>query len=231
MTEFDRYREGYQGRVDDVVAFSGAEQQFFLQEKADHIARLARERLSEAPAVLDVGCGIGLVQRLLADLSPRIFGVDVAPETLREAKAESPGGRFVRYDGAGLPFADGSFDLVFAVCVMHHVPPAHWSEFAAELARVARPGGLVAIFEHNPLNPLTRVVVNRCELDEHAVLLGPRRVRHLLEEAGLGDVDQRHILFFPWSGRLWRSVEASLGWLPLGAQYYVAATKPAGASA
>ena len=61
-----------------------------------------------------------------------------------------------------MPVPDASVDVVFAICVVHHVPPAHWGAFAAEMARVLRPGGVAAIFEHNPLNPVTRRVVSNC---------------------------------------------------------------------
>ena len=53
------------------------------------------------------------------------------------------------------------------------------------MARVLRPGGIAAIFEHNPLNPLTRRVVSNCVFDEDAVLLRRRRARGLLRQAGL----------------------------------------------
>ena len=50
--------------------------------------------------------------------------------------------------------------------------------FVAELARVVRPGGLVVVFEHNPLNPLTRLVVSRVTFDDGVRLLrsGERRL-------------------------------------------------------
>lgn len=224
MSEFDRHRERYTASVDEAVAFSGAEQEFYLRVKARRIIQLARDRLGPNPSTLDVGCGIGLMHGMLQDLSPRLFGIDVAPRTLAQASKKNPGD-FVRYGGSQLPFAEGSFDLVFAVCVMHHVAPTKWHGFAEELSRVTRAGGLVVVFEHNPLNPLTRLVVSRCALDEHSVLLGRGRVRRLFEDCGLGDIEQRHILFFPWEGALWRRLEGSLGWLPLGAQYYVAARK------
>lgn len=132
---------------------------------------------------------------------------------------------FLQFDGACLPFPDETFDVAFAVCVMHHVPPPQWRDFTVEMARVVKPGRLVIVFEHNPYNPLTRVSVSRCEFDRDATLLPRRQTYHLLKNAGMTELKDRFILFFPWSGKFWRGVERALHQLPLGAQYYVAGIK------
>ncbi|TIP36642.1 MAG: methyltransferase domain-containing protein, partial [Mesorhizobium sp.] len=110
-------------------------------------------------------------------------------------------------EGAQLPFDAGEFDAVFAICVMHHVPPADWAKFSSEMARVTRPGGAVLIFEHNPYNPLTRRIVSACPFDENAVLLSKRQVVHYLRGAGLSGVLRR--------------IDDAFGRIPLGAQYHV----------
>jgi SAM-dependent methyltransferase len=222
--DFDEYVRDYSKQVDDAVAFSGRGHDFFLAVKARHLVELAR-RLGDPSslAVLDVGCGVGSMERFLVSRFGRLCGVDVAAEAVREAGRNVPGAQFRAYDGRTLPFADGTFDIAFAVCVVHHVPPPEWERFTAEMARVVRPGGLVALFEHNPLNPLTRRVVSRCEFDRDAVLLGAGTARRLLASARLTAIEHRYILFFPWAGWVWRALERTLGGLPLGAQYYAAA--------
>jgi SAM-dependent methyltransferase len=104
---------------------------------------------------------------------------------------------------------------------MHHVPPAQWPAFAAEMKRVVRPGGLAVVFEHNPFNPLTRRVVSNCEFDADAVLLRPKQTRALLADAGFRDLQSRSILSVPSFGKGTRAVDLALGRLPLGAQYFV----------
>ncbi len=80
--------------------------------------------------MLDVGCGALGLRALAPELD--ITGVDLAP------RAGYPG-PFVQADAAaGLPFADGEFDLAYCSSVIEHVPPARRAAFAAELRRVAR---------------------------------------------------------------------------------------------
>jgi hypothetical protein len=106
------------------------------------------------------------------------------------------------------------------------VPTAQCPRFAAELARVVRPGGLVAVFEHNPFNPLTRWAVQRCEFDRDAVLLSRGRATTVLRRAGLELAERRYIVFLPFGGERMEPLERRLGNLPIGAQYYVAARRP-----
>jgi hypothetical protein len=88
---------------------------------------------------------------------------------------------------------------------------------------VTRHRGLIAIFEHNPLNPLTRHAVNSCELDDGVVLVHGRGAATFLREAGASDIDRSDYLFTPLGGLLGRSFDRALEWLPLGGQYIVAA--------
>jgi SAM-dependent methyltransferase len=80
--------------------------------------------------VLDVGCGALGLRGLEPELD--ITGVDL------DERPDYPG-RFVRADAAaGLPFAEGEFDLVYCSSVIEHVPPARRAAFAAEVRRVGR---------------------------------------------------------------------------------------------
>jgi SAM-dependent methyltransferase len=218
---FDAFGESYRDVVQDSVAFSGLSYDYFLKSKACLLGQLIAERLAgvQAPKVLDVGCGVGALHPLLAPSCGELHGVDVSAACIERARADNPGGTYGVYDGARLPFEDGRFDVVFAACVMHHVPPPDWPAFAAELRRAARPGGLVCIIEHNPLNPATRLSIMRCPFDEDAVLLRRPQCESVLRTAGLGDVASRFFVFVP-STRPWAlKLEKTLAGLPLGAQY------------
>jgi len=218
---FDAYDATYAATVQDSVAFSGIGYDYFLRSKAALLADILAEHLPDRPApkVLDVGCGVGALHPLLAPLCGELHGADISTACIDQARAANPTVDYSAYEGLTLPYADGQFDLAVTICVMHHVPPADWSAFAAELKRVVRPGGLVCVIEHNPINPATRLSVMRCPFDEDAVLLPQSRMRAVLTSAGLGWISARYFVFAPstapWA--LW--LERRLSWLPLGAQY------------
>jgi len=200
---------------------------FVTKVKAEYIIDLITQH-SGTPdrlSALDVGCGIGNFHPLLRPKFERLVGVDISPVSIELARANNPGVDYQLYDGHRLPYPDGHFDVAFTVCVMHHVPTDQWPDFASEMFRVLKPGGLALVFEHNPANPLTTRIVNRCPFDADAVLLPRRRTTDLFKGAGFRDVRARSIMTVPPAGNLLRSVDRMFGRLPFGAQYYVAAAK------
>jgi len=225
--DFNSYVATYQEQIRQSQSFARVHQAVYLQIKANALKRLVQERFGDTRTarVLDVGCGMGLMETHLDGAFAELVGVDPASQAIEYAQRSAVCARFASYDGRCLPFPDRQFDVAFAVCVMHHVPPPQWPQFLAEIERVLRPGGMVVIFEHNPFNPLTRLAVARCAFDRDAVLLPGRNTVQLLEASGLVHVRRRYLLFLPWEGRVWSAAERMLGWLPLGAQYYVAGFK------
>jgi SAM-dependent methyltransferase len=224
--EFDRYRETYRDEIQRSIAFSGINVDFFTEAKGEVLLDTLRgvgdpTRLN----LLDVGCGPGLMHRFLAGKVGRLTGTDVSAEILEAARAANPGVEYVPGVGGKLPFGDGTFDVAFASCVLHHVKKQERPAFARELARVVRPRGLAVVFEHNPLNPLTRLGVARCAFDQDVELLRPREVTEILREAGLVRTTCRYIIFVPIRGAVTRALERRLKRVALGAQYVVAAQR------
>jgi SAM-dependent methyltransferase len=102
-------------------------------------------------AILDVGCGAGSLDRLLAGRLGKantITAIDTNPFLLREAQAlaEADGIddliRFAYGNAEALPFADASFDCIFSVTVLEECDA---DRALAEMVRVARPGGRVGV--------------------------------------------------------------------------------------
>jgi SAM-dependent methyltransferase len=160
--------------------------------------------------VLDVGCGSGVVTREIArrvGTGGRVVGLDASPALLavaRELAHEAGLGDRVEFREGSvlrLPFPDGAFDAVIAVTVLSHVPGGEGA--IPELARVARRGGRVGVFDldtdmtavTHPDRALTRRIVaassDAVAVDGWLV----RRVPMLLAQAGVEDVRVRG--FFP----------------------------------
>jgi SAM-dependent methyltransferase len=223
-TKFDRYAHRYEEAIRTSIGFVGRDVDFFTRAKAWHLVELAERELGEVSrlSALDVGCGVGVTDRLLAPRFGSLQGLDVSEEALEVAARDNPSVRYASYDGESFPFADGAFDVVFAICVLHHVLPSSRPALVAEMARITKHPGVVAVFEHNPYHPHTRLVVRRCEFDEDAVLLPKRETRALLGGSTLSVAHEGYILFVPWDGVRIRRFERRLQRVPLGAQYLVA---------
>jgi SAM-dependent methyltransferase len=173
--------------------------------------------------MLDVGCGVGELHPLLCGMFGRMCGADISGASIAEARIRNPKVQYDAYVGETLPYDSATFDLSIAICVLHHVQPPQWVGFVREMRRVVRPGGLVCLIEHNPLNPLTRLAVARCEFDHDAVLLRAGRARALMAAAGLHDIRSHYFLLLPSAAALARRVEHALRRIPLGAQYIASA--------
>ena len=218
---FDKYDKSYGAVVQSSIDFSGLPHGFFTAAKANALHELVATRLSGMSdlRMLDVGCGIGEFHSFVRGMFGRICGADVSAASIAQARIKNPGVEYEAYAGDILPYDNAAFDLSIAICVLHHVLPSQWSGFIREMRRVVRPGGLVCLIEHNPLNPLTRLAVARCEFDRDAVLLNASGTRGLMADAGLRDVQSDHFLLLPWATPLARRVERGLGRIPFGAQY------------
>jgi SAM-dependent methyltransferase len=114
-------------------------------------ALLDAARVGRGTAVLDVASGPGDAAAQAAARGADVTAVDVSPEMVELAASLHPGVRFEVGEAGALPFADASFDAVVANFLMPHV--ADLPGVAAELARVARAGGRVALTTWDPDAP------------------------------------------------------------------------------
>jgi SAM-dependent methyltransferase len=227
QVSFDDYIDNYKSEVQNAVGFIGQEVDFFLEMKADELIKIAERNFADAGKikVLDIGSGIGLVDRLIKHRITDLHGVDIEDGVVEKAIVNNPDVHYQKYDGEHLPFESNTFDMAFAINVMHHVPPALWENFSKEMYRVLKPGGIGAVFEHNPYNPLTRKVVRDCEFDRDAVLLKHKKIKELFVNASFKISDTAYIIFFPFKGKIFRKIESVIKWFPLGAQQYVTGKK------
>jgi SAM-dependent methyltransferase len=112
-------------------------------------AREFYERIPRTPGgtLLDVGCGSGQLALMAAQDGLDVTGVDIAGNLIEQARRRASAGglkaRFEVADAEALPFADGQFDVVTSLIgAMFAARP---ELVAAELLRVCKPGGIIAM--------------------------------------------------------------------------------------
>ncbi len=103
----------------------------------------------DGAAILDVGCGVGMYTEQMRRYSSHVVGVEVDLPVAAQARSRIPG--IVLAPAEALPFAAGSFDVIFSHEVLEHVRDDRAA--AAEMARVVRPGGRVLLYCPNRLYP------------------------------------------------------------------------------
>lgn len=225
-TEFDRFADEYAQQHARNIRVSGETPEYFARYKVQDVARLCAARM---PArILDFGAGVGASVPHWRAAFPHssLTCVDVSSRSLAIASERfAQAAEYRVFDGVTLPFAAGSFDLVFAACVFHHVDAVRQVPLLRELRRVLAEDGRLFVFEHNPLNPLTVHAVNTCEFDANAVLIGAGVMRNRLRAAGFGHVALAYRIFFPGALCALRPLERVLTRLPLGAQYRLCAQR------
>ncbi len=101
----------------------------------------------EGLAILDIGCGAGLLAEPLSRLGARVTGLDPAPSAIAaaEAHAEATGAELSYRVGTveELAAEGGKFDAVLAMEVVEHVENV--SEFVATAASLVAPGGMLCL--------------------------------------------------------------------------------------
>jgi SAM-dependent methyltransferase len=224
-SEFDRFAEEYEALHRANVRISGEEPEFFAAYKIAELEGSLERRGAPRPrSILDFGCGIGnsIVHLRRHFPDAEIVGADVSGRSVEIARARFGDlAEFTLFDGATLPFAPHRFDVAFSACVFHHIGVAEHLSLLAEIRRILREHGTVAIFEHNPINPLTVYTVKTCPFDENARLIRAGTMLGRLAEAGFSALERRYCLFFPRFLRMLRRFEPQLSWCPAGAQYYI----------
>jgi ubiquinone/menaquinone biosynthesis C-methylase UbiE len=224
--EFDGFADEYEQQHASNIRLSGESPAYFARYKVQDVANLCAANM---PArILDFGAGVGTSvshwREAFAQAS--LTCLDVSPRSLAIASSRHPDAAHYRvFDGVTIPFDAASFDVAFAACVFHHIDSASQVPLLRELRRVLTPEGRLFVFEHNPLNPLTRHAVNTCPFDANAVLLRAKTLIERLKAAGFCHISLAYRIFFPGALRIFRPVERLLTRLPLGAQYRLCAER------
>jgi 2-polyprenyl-3-methyl-5-hydroxy-6-metoxy-1,4-benzoquinol methylase len=220
-SKFDDCAQSYDALHAESITASGESTEYFARYK---LACLKRLGLRTDGAVLDYGCGIGNLTEQLVTVFSDVHAFDPSTKSLDTARRRAPAARF-HASADDLP--KGQFEAVVVAGVLHHVPPKDRPNLLAELHDKLAPAGRLIIFEHNPLNPLTRRAVKACAFDDDAILLWPWEAKRLVEGSGFVGTRLDYIVFFPRALAALRPLEPKLAWMWLGAQMMVVANRRA----
>jgi 2-polyprenyl-3-methyl-5-hydroxy-6-metoxy-1,4-benzoquinol methylase len=220
LTTFDTFAANYQELVTENIRITGETSDYFAAYKAKYIAR--KIALPQGSRILDYGCGVGLLAEHLMKVLPggQVDGFDVSQESIGRVSEH------LRVQGTfttNLDALDRTYELIVLSNVLHHVTPADRQDLICKAGSRLALGGKLVIFEHNPINPLTRWAVSQCSFDEDAILLPNRETRGYFSRGELQLLWRDYIVFFPRWVKWFRPFEPFLQWCPVGAQYAVVA--------
>lgn len=225
---FDAYAGDYDAALMRGVSVSGESKEFFARGRLAWLRRCLDRTGFRATRVMDYGCGTGSATPFVfAELgAERLVGVDISESSLAVARKTHGSEQALFLQMSAFP-ADASFDLVFCNGVFHHIPLDVRPACIDYIVRCLRPGGLFALWENNPWNPGTQIVMSRIPFDRDAIKLSPPVARRLVSAGGLEVISTTFQFIFPSFLGVLRGLERPLARLPLGAQYQVLARKPA----
>jgi ubiquinone/menaquinone biosynthesis C-methylase UbiE len=229
--EFDDFARSYNHVLDHVLRrVVDSKGSYFVRLKCAELHNIiAKARLDPARlTVVDVGCGVGSFEAILSGAFHHLIGLDVSSEMLKIAvRSDSPtADSYVCSNAQAIPLPDACAEIVFTSALFHHMPAASLVPTFRELRRICKDSGYVVCFEHNPLNPVTQLVVRTTPIDRDAHLISHRALSSALEQAGFQLLEHRFILFAP--EKLDRYLYRLGKWLyriPLGGQYLVVGRK------
>jgi SAM-dependent methyltransferase len=224
--EFDAMVDSYDEELRRRVAISGETPDFFAAERVRFLHGCLRALGLPSRTVLDFGCGMGATVPHLARsfAAEMVVGADESRESIKRASEDHGSiGRFLLLDD--LP-ATPAFDVIYCNGVFHHIQPSRRLEALAYVRARLRPGGIFAVWENNPWNPVMTITMNRSFIDRNAVKVPSPEARRLAREAGFEVLRTDFLFYFPRVLAPLRGLEPLLRKLPLGAQYQMLCRNP-----
>lgn len=216
----------YDVMLTEGLKLSGESKDFFMRGRTRDLKNNLPSGFSPKK-ILDYGCGLGETSHYLCQLFPaaEVVGTDSSENALRYARKqfETVNVSFKNFEEAK---KEGPYDLCYTNGVFHHIAPEHQAKAAAEIFQCLPPGGYFSLFENNPWNPGTLMVMKQIPFDRNAKPLSCLKTKNLLHRAGFQCLRTRFLFYFPRALRHLRFLEPIGASIPLGAQYYILAKKP-----
>lgn len=223
--EFDKFARDYEALFKPWLKIAGASREYFARSRLKWLSYLLAEQKIAPRRVMDFGCGTGMSLPLLEDIlhAEQVIGLDTSEESLAVAR-ESVGSRPLELATPAKYVPRQDLDLVFCNGVFHHIPVAERSAAVDYVYRCLRPGGMFAMWENNPWNPILSFGMKHSEIDNNAIPLPPPESCRLVASK-FSVVRTDYLFFFPGYFGWLHPLEKWLIKVPLGAQYQVLARK------
>jgi len=213
--------EEYEAACARGIDLSGENRDYFAAERIRHTAAWCSARLT-IDRIVDFGCGLGhsTPHFLAAFPGASVLGVDSSTRSIDSANRHYAGERVAFTTDMSLA-ADRSAAIVYSNGTFHHIEPGDRLQQVTLIRDCLKPGGLFALWENNPWNPGTRLVMSRIPFDRDAKPLSYLETQRLLKQGGFDVVQTSFHFYFPSPLKVLRRFEPLLASVPFGAQYCV----------
>ncbi len=207
---------------------------YYVKVKSLHLLRKATEFFGNTKSIiaLDLGCGTGEALEFFQNKFYHVFGCDSSEGMLRHAYYKKMKNITLKQcDAEALPFKEASIDLITMFGLIHHIDiQDSIYKIFKEAYRVLKIGGMIAVYDFNPYNPISRYIVKTCPIDAGVNLDGykrskfpttfyPHELTEILRDSGLTAIKVEYLIFFPKPLSFFLPLERYLSRLPLGGMY------------
>jgi SAM-dependent methyltransferase len=173
---YDRLAEEYARRIADELQHKPLD-----RELLDRFAQQTTGR----GEVCDMGCGPGHVARYLRDAGASVFGLDLSPGMLEQARKLNPDISFREGNMLALDILDGALAGIAAFYAIVNIPKLSLPVVFREIQRVLQPGGLLLLAFHTGNEVLHEDELWGQKISMDFLLLQPSEIRLDLEVAGI----------------------------------------------
>ena len=153
--------------------------------------------ISGTASILDVGCGTGYLTREIAEIGvPFPVGIDINPNFIEHAAANTPGSHFCVTDAHQLPFKSSTFDISFCHFVLMWVENP--LQVLVQMARVTKPGCAVIVIAEPDYGgridfPSELEIINHWQTlslqEQGADPYFGRKLKYYFHQAGLNEIE------------------------------------------
>jgi ubiquinone/menaquinone biosynthesis C-methylase UbiE len=154
----------------------------------DLLNRFAAEMAGRDP-VCDMGCGPGHVARYLRDAGTNVFGLDLSPKMLEQARRLNPDISFQLGNMTALELDDGALAGITAFYAIVNIPKEYLPSVFREMHRVLKPGGQLLVAFHTGDEVLQEKELWGRPISMDFLLFQPSAIQRYVEGAGL-DVEE-----------------------------------------